>query len=158
LINIEGEHLSTAVVTREMIMQAGGQGVTVCDICDKYPEFNRRTVARITQLYVIRRYISTDGTRYYPPDTWPTRYFLDTTLINIHHDEFKWSAVCNLAYRVPVAPKILTAALVALEPMGLVKLTDDHQHVMLTDKGRERAEKNFSARQILRAWKPPRSW
>gem|GEM_PF-4359988 len=148
--------MSTAVVTREMIMQAGSRGVTVCDICDKYPEFNRRTVARIAQLYVIRRYISTDGTKLYPPTTWPTPYFLDATLVNIHRDEFKWSAVSNLAYQVPVAPKILTAALVALEPLGLVKLTDDRQHVMLTDKGRERAAMNMNARQILRAWKPPR--
>lgn len=147
--------MSAAATTREYVMQ--NPGVTLHEIREALPEHHPKTVRRALEFCAESGYLRRDGERYYPPASFPSRYFIDQVLVMMRRSETTWNAVPNMAVRVPVAPKILTEALRAVSDYGLVELSDDGQYAKLTEKGRARCRLTLSSREVTRLWKPPRS-
>lgn len=149
--------MSTAAITRELIMQSGDAGISVCEICACRPKVKRRTVARIAQFHASLGFVRVIADRYYPPLIFPTNYFVDQTLMNISEGKYKWAAISHLAHKVPVAPKILRSTLLDLEVLGLVVVSDDKQHVRLAGLGVKRVKQSgIAAKAAILAWKPTR--
>lgn len=154
--NQEDFAVSVAALARELVMQSGSAGVTLEALHKRMPNENRRTIARVLQVYAAAGFIREEAGRHYPPKNWPTAYFIDRALVNIH-DAGDCASIDSLAYRVPCAPPILLGALTALELMGVVEITDDRQRVRLLELGRERLRSGRQARTIIKMWKPPKS-
>lgn len=147
--------MSAAATTREYVMQ--NPGVTLREIREALPDYHPKTVRRALEFCAESNYLRREGERYYPPASFPSRYFIDQVLLMMRRSETQWSAIPNMAIRVPVAPKILTEALRAVADFGLVEVSDDGQYAKLTEKGRARCKGSLSSREITRLWKPPRS-